>query len=512
MEKHYKHPRSEITRTRKFEFNAYGGNGQTPLDIFTNNKAEGFIPVPSNDIILYLECFDTNHDVIQASTIATKMMFSGGIQFERKDFTIEDAAQKVHSERWKAWAESMWRYLDCCKFAAAVVDPHDDEIPLCLRLESIDILIKQTAMGTNQFKYFTRGAPGVAPKEIPNVHTFYLNGNILNTKGQLCSRMAAIIPETELYVFKTLMTKIADYSRANPCLITEVVPDKHDSDTLPNLPQTAEIHGNGYAPQSRNNNNTNNANFTDLGGGGLGSSDKSRIPYHPGGLAAIGGYNNKHVTPTHENYSKALDLPEGRKLVTGPIAEAPTDLLSIKTANKEDIFLTWGLPLSLISNSASSGSMRNNTGQKGKGGGSSNSGSGSNARWIFQAYQQDMKNFSIGMVQMMYNAIYLKKHYKQVKEKYSEQSKKIDTTNMHEYVKEIFVEVSIPGQPNDEILRELLMLGAVKYEYYKKITAARYGIPLEAFNDKLELTIQEMNGIVEKDDSSAPPAAKKSKT
>lgn len=68
------------------------------------------------------------------------------------------------------------------------------------------------------------------------------------------------------------------------------------------------------------------------------------------------------------------------------------------------------MPLSMVSNSASSGAMSNNTGQKGKGGsggGGGNSNS-SSARMIFQASQRYMKKFTTTMIATMYNIMHIK--------------------------------------------------------------------------------------------------------
>lgn len=515
---HPRHAMSNYKRRRKSDYdygNDYESDQITPFSSAFFHQAHDFIPIPTQQLILYLHCYDNHLDVRSASTITNKTLFSGGIQLGRKNFRLDNRDAVRQSEKWKIFSISMWRYLHCAKFAAAVVDPDpNNNEPLCLQLELLDIEIKRTATGKLTFKYYLIGTPEARRHEIPNVHTFYLDNNILDVHGNLQSTISAIIPETSLYEFKKLMTKIADFTRANPCLITEAIPEKHNADLIPTLPQTAELHGNGYGPAidtttlgfpnttSNNNNNNNNA---------MGQHYLSRIPWGSKPVFPNDPKTKKITTPEHDNYAKAIDLPEGRKLVNGPIPEVPTELLNLKTSNKEDIYLSFGLPLSMISNSASSGSMRNNTGQKGaSSGGSGGNSSGSSARMIFQAYQQDMKNFTINMIETMYNAIYMRQHYKQVKEKYAKHhNTKIDANNIHMFTDEIFVSVSIPGQPNDDVLKELLTIGALKYEFYKEVTAARYGIPIEAFNEKLQLTVQEMNGIVEKDDSTPKPPAKK---
>ena len=71
--------------------------------------------------------------------------------------------------------------------------------------------------------------------------------------------------------------------------------------------------------------------------------------------------------------------------------------------------------------------------------------------------------------------MHMKHHFKQVKEKYPKQNKKVTADNMDEYSNQIWVTVtvivSIPGQPNDDVLQNLLTIGALKYEFYKKVTA-----------------------------------------
>jgi hypothetical protein len=501
------HPRKVLKRKSDYT-DETAVNSVLPAEIQAKlHQNNGFVSVPLDQLLINLHAYDRVLDIRNATTIAKKMMFSGGIQFGRVGFFIEDRDTNQLSTKWKQWAVAMWRYLDCANFAAATFDPVNPE-PLVLPLELLDIQIKKDSFGKLIFKYYkvsTQDANAEAKRyEIPNVHTFYFDNNILDAAGNLVSIVSAILLETNLYHFKKQMTMIADYSRAMPCLVTESIPERNDSDLLPYLPQTAELHGNGFAPHAAS---TTDIAISKIGTGG-GQHYLSRIPN--GHAPTFPGERKLGKTPEHENYATAIDLPEGRKLVAGPIPEAPTDLLNISTSDMEKIYLSWGIPLSMISNSASSGAMRNNTGQKGKGGASSGS-NGSSARMIFQAYQQDMKSFTIAMIETMYNLIYLHQHYKQVKNKYAKQNTKIDSKNVKDYIPEMIVTVSIPGLPADDILQMLLTMGALKYDYYKKVTAARWSIPLEAFNDKLELTVQELNGIVEKEAATKPAAKKKAK-
>jgi hypothetical protein len=487
---------------------------QGPIaDLWNNNR---FWRISQQQIIQALWGLDNEIDIRNATNICLKILFSGGVHFERKEHKLEQLKAKLFSERTKVFALQVWRYLFALDFAAVIIDPDvikqpDMPMPfLCLPLENLEIQLYKDAFGRMAFRYFrvvsseeqaqSNDIDGNMRQEIKNVHTFVRNPAFVDSFGNLNSTVTALLPEFELYNYKKYSTIIADWARANPSLITECIPEKKDSDVPPLLPQTAEYLGNGVNAHPNN---------TTRGLINAAESEmyKSRIPYGsepmPEGKRIL-----PKATTLDENYSTKIDIETGRKLAQAAAPETPVDLLSVAIAKRETIYQAFGIALSLLSNAASTGAMRNNTGQTGKGG----SGVNSNARMIFQAHLQEMKNFTIGMLQQLYNEYYLRSHYEQVKAEHKSRKEKnpdLAELTQEQIMELVKIEISIPGQPADDILTELLTIGALKYNFYKQCQSERYGIPLDQFNDKLEMTIEQLNGISEPTEA---PAAKKSKS
>ncbi len=57
------------------------------------------------------------------------------------------------------------------------------------------------------------------------------------------------------------------------------------------------------------------------------------------------------------------------------------------------------------------------------------------------------------------------------------------------------IEVTFPGVPPEEVLQTMWLQGVLKYEAYKQYLSSMYCIPLTAFHDKMQLTLEDLNGV-----------------
>lgn len=494
----YEHPRT--TRKNK--------SVSSPLtQLWSDGK---YSQIPQTQIQYALGTFDNQVHIQNATTFLLMSLLAGGVLFARKSFDLLEDKAKLFSELSKRWAKHMWRYLFSLNFAAAIIDPDRTEgshMPfVCLPLELLEIYVHRDYLGRLHFKYFKPSTPEDMRQEIKNVHTFIRSSSFLDMYGNIVSPVTVLIPEFSMLSFKKEQTMAADFARANPVLIFEEPIQKPDPNVVPHLPTTGLYLGDGNNPHI--NSTTTTKPIEPMGSNYSGS----RIPGMPEIINGNMPAKRKDLK-LHDNYSGIMELPPGKQLATGPNIEVPDNLLEVDTALMEKVYQSFGIPLSLISNAASTSGMRN---ASGNGGGKQASGNNnSNAKMIFQSYLQEMKNFTIGMIETMYAQFYGRHHYEQVKtahkKKYEEKEEKQEYRgpSMEELIEECKVEVSIPGIPDEDTLTQLLTMGALKYSYFKSATALRYGIAPEAFNDNLQLTVQELNGFQEKPDE---PPTKKSKS
>ena len=452
----------------------------TPISQLWNDSK--FFSLSGTQMAIALQEHDTNLNILAATSILMVTLFSAGVQFTRKAHELTKGA--AFSEAAKSFCQQMWRYLFSLNFAAAIVDPDysDEPLPfLVLPLESLEVQVHRDYLGRMTFRYFRPGYPGSEDstrQEILNVHTFILKKNFLDMCGNLSSTVISLLQVEDVYYSKKQNTLTADYARANPALITEHVAEKADKDFIQALPQTLEKLGNGFEPFQQH-----PSVSTTLEGGTNYSA--ARIPW--GAPAVFPGQPKplKHG----DNYSSHVELGFNRKLVMGPVIEAPEQLLETATANKETVFEAFGVPLSLFSN------VSNTAGAKKASGNSSSkqsTGENSNAKQIFYANLECLKKFSVHMLETLYNLYYLRSHYEELKAEAKKEDRKLTISELQEKAE---VMVTIAGIPDDQVLKELFVSGCLTYQYYRDSTAMRYGIPIDAFNKQPELSVLEMNGM-----------------
>jgi hypothetical protein len=62
---------------------------------------------------------------------------------------------------------------------------------------------------------------------------------------------------------------------------------------------------------------------------------------------------------------------------------------------------------------------------------------------------------------------------------------------------EIDVQVSFPGQPEDDVLNQFYQCGMLTYEAYINYMSTKHSIPIENFHKTPQLDLKELNGIQE---------------
>lgn len=484
-------------------------------ELFSRNK---YATIPPEQIFHALDLYDTETDICDAASINLTGLLSGGVFYKRKFHTLDSHYVQIMNEKSVRFSKSMWRYLFSISFAACIIDPEagdKDPFPfLVLPLEYLEVHYYCDSFGRMAFRYYRSLTPeeqseiqgSEMKQEIKNVHTFLWKPNFFDRYGNLKSTVLSLCPELELFRVKKDVTIQADIMRANPSIITEVVPEKRDTDMPPLLPSTATYPGDGNNPHPQNE-----------------TYQSARIPY--GSKNAPMPHNRETMmqmfkattnTQMNDTYNSKVDIVIGRKLAHASNVEAPQDLLNVKVAKKEDIYQAFCIPMTMLSNASSSSNMRSATSGSSSGGGKSSSGNNASARALFQAHLGAMKTFTVNMLKSMVQAYYTRSAYEECRSEYNKECKDIPVAkrpafNFDKVAATVEVDVIIPGQPDDSVLNDLFVMGALKYEYFKEAMSNRYCIPIDAFNDKMELTIEQMNGVQEKEPAAAQPGATKKK-
>lgn len=487
------HPRST---KRKHDQTLGSERRASPLvSLWSDSK---FFAMPTDQMIAALAHFQTDIDARAANRFKNNALLGGGIQMGRSGYEMtNDIKKRMFSNKASEFAKTMWRYLYSLHFAAIIIDElaaiAGDLCPLlCLPVETIEVLYHQDTLGRKTFRYFEPAVTSTQDmrREIKHVWTFFLDGDFLDPYGNICSTITSLMPEVEDLISKKVNTRIADFGRANPSLITEEQAPKNDPNVIQPLPNMFEPLGNGTTPASKQQDTISHSI-----GPSTGNLWKSRVTPSAAEAYAKGG--KKAQLNINDIYNNQIDLPVGRTLANPQVPEAPLNMLEVAAQKKENVFLAFGIPLSMLSNSSSSGAMK---AAGGNGGGQKSGGQNSAALEMFYEGLAHMKNFTVNVLEILLNDYYLKEHVKQV-QKDNPEKKKLP---MVQLAKEVKITITIPGHPSDSVIKELYMMGLLKHSYFKEIMSSKHSIPIDAFNEKPELTIPEMNGIVEK-----PEPAKK---
>lgn len=456
--------------------------------------------LPRGQMVEVLHHYSSDLDVRMATRYLLNYLLGSGIQLVREQYKLAEKKAETFSLRGQIFTTQLWKYLWSLKFVAVIVDElaamREDPYPfLVLPIEQLEVKYYKDAMGRKWFRYFIPGGgPDVLSKEIHNVTTFFLDEDFLDEYGNVSSIISSLMPEVEDLQSKRLNTRLADWGRANPSLVTEKPMPKNDPDKISALPETYEPQGSNSSSAAMDKTNTAIAN--EINGGIGGDMYKSRIPFG----TDIYSTAKPKTTAKTDVYLTTLDLPEGRTLAKPQIPEAPTDLLAVAAQKKENVFMAFGIPLSMISNASSSSTMK---AASGNAGGKKSEGQNSSAKEMFYSGLAEMRHTTIGILEKLLNDYYLREHLEQVKTDNKKEGK--TDRSLKELGAEAYISVEIPGRADMDMILQFYFMGLIKHQFLKKAASAVYFIPDDAWEEKSQLSILELNGMQPPE----PPASSK---
>jgi hypothetical protein len=445
--------------------------------------------LPRGQMVEVLHHYSSDLDVRMATRYLLNYLLGSGIQLSREQYKLAEKKAETFSLRGQIFTTQLWKYLWSLKFVAVIVDTlaagREDPYPfLVLPVEQLEVKYYRDSMGRKWFKYFIPGGGSdVLSKEILNVTTFFLDEDFLDANGNISSIISSLMPEVEDLQSKRMNTRVADWGRANPLLVTEKPMPKNDPDKISALPETYEPQGSSAMAGM---DKTNTAISNEINGG-IGDMYKSRIPF---GTDIYGKPGASKQTAKTDVYQTTLDLPEGRTLAKPQIPEAPTDLLAVAAQKKENVFMAFGIPLSMISNASSSNTMK---AASGNAGGKKAEGQNSSAKEMFYSGLAEMRHTTIGILEKLLNDYYLREHLEQAKTDNKKEGK--TDRSLRELGAEAYIKVEIPGRADMDMILQFYYMGLIKHQFLKKAASAVYFIPDDAWEEKSQLSILELNGM-----------------
>jgi hypothetical protein len=481
------------------------------------------IPLNMAHIASMLHIYDHDPNVRTVTHIYQSNMFAGGVTFERTGRKMSEVAAKWYNATWSSFGTNVDRYQTALGWAPCTHEPHPMYIgvPLCLDVTRCTILYKKDVYGVPHFLFLenitnpieianinkerssrtARVATGTGPvgcfKYIPNVVVYYETEP--DAAGRLRSRCAVLHEDMLLDRALSLSTRLASDARANPPLVLESMKEKYDSDSVVSAvqPLASMLLGDGTQPADTEGDNQMEKQRRHLWErntqGEQEELERKRWEYSkllnsvgPQGVYAADSLARAHIRGLMSSGFKEYYVGDGKKYVKHTLPEGPGDLMiNFRNARMERVFMIFGIPMGMISTSSALGGKTSMN---------------QNALIVFTNTQKQKKQQLLTYLYDMYARIYAIHH---ALHRISE----TPVGGIHELLQthaakgtsfdrnEVGVKILMTGLPSDELLNQLYLLGAIKYESYIRFMANKHCIPIEDFNPTPKMTLLDLNGV-----------------
>jgi hypothetical protein len=470
-----------------------------------------FVDLNMDQVRAHLRMYEQDSDVQTFARASLNYALSGGIQFERKGKTLSDQGREWLSEKWSGWVREIEKQMFCLGFALATYKSHKDygAEPCAISMEHVDIKYCLDVNHTPTFRVyermdanfgvFARTQEGLIPwgrRRILNVRYWCLSPPMRNgtIRSALTTLMADLVYERHLLQ----CALVADQSRARPPLVTQRVDPKY-TEKVVDLMYASSVHANF---------NTRSATAFKFGDG---TGPAVSEPYPNQSTMAVNAdyrnassvvdFMNAYDSDSQQGIAARIDrmlssrinnksleqlyLEDGRELVSQVLAEPPSILLDFRQNRMTRVALAFGITLPALIKStkkANAGTEMNKASTKGKDEDGTNS-------MYFEVHQRELKQRLVGYIKEMY--LYM--HVVAFALEEIQKVKKGESDSMGD----LGVIVSLPGTPDDTIIKNLYYSGVLKYSAYIDMMSKKHCIPKECFETKPQLDLKQLNGIVE---------------
>jgi hypothetical protein len=399
-------------------------------------------------------------------------------------------------------------------FAAVTHLPHPKYTgyPVVLNLERCEIKYYTDVYGQTHFRFFELldtplfGIPGMGSRsaesffvaigdmnrrELPNVVVFVTDPPSVD--AELRSKIIVLADDIVYEAHLKTCCYTANIHCANPPLVTEkhsIKPDSHTMNItdradvrvigpgglISNRPSLYEGDGNKPGPLRT----TQIQDLVDLSKEHAGDIREMMLgtSTDPSNLAAL--------IPKRKTRIEQIPLEQDRIYKAHTLPIPPHDaFIAFSTRRLEKLFALFNVPLSMISSQSALGSKTGMT---------------ENAYVVFMAGQKELKQRLLQYIHYMYriindatNAI----HY------LMDSIKKKEKPSIKGVKEAIECDITMPGIPPEPVMNAIFLQGVLKFEAYKQFLHDKHAIPFDHFNNKLELSQQELNGLKPPDETDA---------
>jgi len=512
---------------REYTYDNYN-NENTNNGIFSKNPVLGdggddayndprFISLDMETLNRFLRIYEKDNDIQTYSQSSLNHALAGGVLFTRKNKMLPEESKDWHNQIWSGWVKQVEKMLFCHGFCIASCKPHPKygAEPTVLSMDHIDIRYHLDVHGVPTFRVFEKldAIDMIINSNSHNSEQFVFGRQpITNIRwwiatpptrtGAIRSSLMTLLNDIMYEAQLMHLSSIADRARANPPMVTQRIPQQYKagaiSSSAPSLlgGGNGSRFGNGTAPD--NSNSTNTAYHND--GQNLVELMRTFDSESLGSMSSK--LERMMATRINNSAYEQVYLEDGRQLVQQVIATPPHDiLLAFKQAISVRVALKFGQTIPALTQPPKG----LNTSEIKKSGDKGASNDGSNSIY-FETHQREMKQRFIFYIHEMYTFIHTPQFALDEIREAQQTKTKLNPTELRDAIK---VEVSLPSVPEDNTLHALYSMGILKHESFINYISSKHSIPIEAFESKPVLTVQERNGIVEKP---VTEPAKKSKT
>jgi hypothetical protein len=449
-----------------------------------------------------LRLYERDSDIQTFSRASMNHALAGGILFVRKNKQLSQQARDWHNQVWSLWVREVEKMIFCLGFCIATFFPHPvyGFEPSIVSLEHVEVKYHIDVNNRYEFRVYEK-MDAVDMMEEAQSNVVFARRRMRNVRvwstapptntgifrSQLTTLLSDLVYETHL-----LQTSfIADQARARPAIVSQQLPSVYKATTTANNPTSvpgapmgsSHYLGDGNTPYDP----------TPINQRKTAGSDLVQImnAFDSDNLASITARVDRMLNTKVNNASvEQVYLENGRQLVQQILPEPPHDiLLGFRQSRAVRVGLMFGLTLPALA-AAPTGKHVNEAKKSGNRGGDDD---GSNSVY-FENFQRELKQRLVVYIHQMYMFMHTAAFAIEALQE-NESPEPMDQSKLKESVD---VDVSLPGQPDENLLHQLFQSGILKYEAYVNYMSSKHSIPMDAFEAKPKLTIQELNGSFEK--------------
>jgi hypothetical protein len=436
--------------------------------------------INSSKISQALLFYDTDRVVQDAVSMKLNHILGGGITFRRRAHRMTPAAERWHSRTYTDLLRQIYRYGLACGFAAQSYKPHAEYIgePILLDLARVEIYVLVDLWGSAHFKFFQSvtsasmaASADDANLEIENITIIAFN--LPTAEGRIRSIADMLLPDYLTEIDLQDYTVMACKLKCFPPLVTELHEQRVDA--------TQQLYSSYGVNSSLSMGAGSGADNTDTGLSSSARSESDRATkqalreFNSGAKPADGiSSNGMHAAM----YGNQVFIDRDRTVARVDIAQEPNRYIEFSQKRRDDVFAFFSIPPGVVAPS----------------GGSSQKSSASsiNSMTVFINDQKQLKNRFLGIVQDM-NASIATNRY--ILDGVMEGISKRQRRDANDIRLEAEIDVEMPGIPEDKVVLDLYMIGALSYDMVCDTMAAKHGLSrTRAFNARPAIDVQTLNG------------------